>query len=101
MEGLLLGHADVADACVIGIEDKAQATEVPRAYVVLRQGVEASEAKEQELIEWTAKQVAPHKKIRGGIRFVDQVPKSASGKILRRLVREEAKKENRTAGSKL
>lgn len=101
LEGLLLGHADIADVCVIGVEDKSQATEVPRAYVVLRQGVAASEAKEKELVEWAAKQVAPHKKLRGGIRFVDQVPKSASGKILRRLVREEAKKESRMAGAKL
>ncbi|KAK4251924.1 hypothetical protein C7999DRAFT_37294 [Corynascus novoguineensis] len=101
LEGVLIGHQEVADACVIGIEDTAKATEVPRAYVVLRGGVEASEAKAQELVDWVASQVAPHKKLRGGIRFVDQVPKSPSGKVLRRVMREQAKKEQRVSGAKL
>lgn len=97
----MIGHKEVADACVIGVEDRANATEVPRAYVVLRGGVKASEAKAQELADWVATQVAPHKKLRGGIVFVDQVPKSPSGKVLRRVMREQAKKEERTAGAKL
>ncbi|KAK0632259.1 hypothetical protein B0T14DRAFT_417267 [Immersiella caudata] len=101
LEGLLVGHADIADACVIGVEDPAQATEVPRAYVVLRQGVTASEAKAQELSEWVASQVAPHKRLRGGIQFIDQVPKSASGKILRRLMRDQVRKESRAGNAKL
>ncbi|KAK0656753.1 hypothetical protein B0T16DRAFT_44595 [Cercophora newfieldiana] len=97
LEGVLVGHPDVADACVIGIDDPSQATEVPRAYVVLRQGVAASEAKARELGDWVSTRVAPHKKLRGGIRFVDQVPKSASGKILRRLMRDQVRKESRAA----
>ncbi|KAK5658783.1 hypothetical protein OQA88_1594 [Cercophora sp. LCS_1] len=101
LEGVLVGHAEVTDACVIGVEDETQATEVPRAYVVLRQSVVASEAKAQELADWLAKQVAPHKKLRGGIRFVEQIPKSASGKILRRLVRDQAKKETNSPKAKL
>ncbi|KAK4162168.1 hypothetical protein QBC43DRAFT_322514 [Cladorrhinum sp. PSN259] len=101
LEGILVGHKDVADACVIGIEDKNLATEVPRAYVVLRSGVKADDSKAQELVELVATKVAPHKKLRGGIRFVDQVPKSPSGKVLRRLMREQAKKEERATCSKL
>ncbi|KAK4129573.1 acetyl-CoA synthetase-like protein [Parathielavia appendiculata] len=101
LEGILLGHKEVADACVIGVEDQVNATEVPRAYVVLRDRGEASEAKAQELAEWVAAQVAPHKKLRGGIRFVDQVPKSPSGKVLRRVMREQAKKEQWDSGAKL
>ncbi|KAK4105847.1 acetyl-CoA synthetase-like protein [Parathielavia hyrcaniae] len=101
LEGILLGNKEVADACVIGVEDQANATEVPRAYVVLRGGVEASEAKAQELVVWVAAQVAPHKRLRGGIRFVDQVPKLPSGKVLRRIMREQAKKEQRDAWPKL
>lgn len=101
LEGLLIGHDDVADVCVIGVEDKEQATEVPRAYVVLKAGVEASDAKAQELKDWLSKQVAPHKRLRGGIKFVDKVPKSPSGKILRRIVRDEARKADRVAGPKL
>lgn len=98
---MLLGHQDVTDACVIGVEDRAKATEVPRAYVVLRQGVEAGEAKAEQLAEWVASQVAAHKKLRGGVRFVDYVPKSPSGKVLRRVMREQAKQEQRAVGAKL
>ncbi|KAK3995352.1 hypothetical protein QBC44DRAFT_320169 [Cladorrhinum sp. PSN332] len=101
LEGILVGHKDVADSCVVGIEDKSLATEVPRAYVVLRSGVKADDAKAMELIELVATKVAPHKKLRGGIRFVDQVPKSPSGKVLRRLMRDQAKKEERSTGAKL
>lgn len=87
--------------CVIGIEDRAQATEVPRAYVVLRGGIDASEAKASELAEWLATRVAPHKRLRGGVRFVDSVPKSPSGKILRRLMRDEARRLEKADGAKL
>ena len=80
----MIGHKEVADACVIGVEDHAKATEVPRAYVVLRDGVDASEAKAQQLADWVATQVAPHKKLRGGVRFVGQIPKSPSGKEIGR-----------------
>ncbi|KAL2154853.1 hypothetical protein VTH82DRAFT_3529 [Thermothelomyces myriococcoides] len=101
LEGVLISHREVADACVIGVEDATKATEVPRAYVVLRDGVEPSEAKAKELVDWVATQVAPHKKLRGGIRFIDQVPKSPSGKVLRRIMRERAKEEQRRSGAKL
>ncbi|SPQ18158.1 82b9b819-87e3-4015-a837-c6427068c965 [Thermothielavioides terrestris] len=102
LEGVLLGHEDVADACVIGVEDRANATEVPRAYVVLRPGVAAGDAKAEQLAEWVAARVAPHKKLRGGVRFVDHVPKSPSGKVLRRVMRAQAKQqEQRASGAKL
>lgn len=101
LEGLLVGHDDVADVCVIGIEDRELATEVPRAYVVLNAGAEASDDKALELADWLSKQVAPHKRLRGGVVFVDKVPKSPSGKILRRLVRDEARKAERAQGPKL
>ncbi|KAK1781937.1 hypothetical protein QBC45DRAFT_404307 [Copromyces sp. CBS 386.78] len=101
LEGLILGHSDVTDVCVIGVEDHSQATEVPRAYVVLRPGVQANDNKAQEIVDYVAKQVAPHKKLRGGVRFVAEVPKSPSGKILRRLLRDKVRQEERAAGSKL
>ncbi|KAK3898373.1 hypothetical protein C8A05DRAFT_19034, partial [Staphylotrichum tortipilum] len=101
LEGTLLGHRDVADACVIGVEDGANATEVPRAYVVLRAGIDAGEAKAQELMDWVAGRVAPHKKLRGGVRFIKEIPKSPSGKLLRRVLRQEAKREKRGEGAKL
>ncbi|KAK4181655.1 putative 4-coumarate--CoA ligase [Triangularia setosa] len=101
LEGILLTHPDVLDACVIGIEDKGLATEVPRAYVVLREGIARTPIKSQELVDHVTKQVAPHKKLRGGVHFVDQVPKSPSGKILRRIMREQTKRKARQEGSKL
>lgn len=95
LEGILIGHDDVDDVAVIGVYDESQATEVPRAYVVPKKGVEAGKEKEREIVDWLGKKVAGHKRLRGGIRFVDMVPKSASGKILRRLLKEQALKEEK------
>jgi 4-coumarate--CoA ligase len=83
LEGLLVGHEKVADACVLGIYDPDQATEVPRAYVV-----KADATLESEIREWLEVRIAGHKKLRGGVRFVDEIPKSAPGKILRRILRD-------------
>lgn len=101
LEGLLLGHEDVSDVCVIGIYDNNQATELPRAYVTLKTGVQQSDEKAKEIAEWIATKVAPHKRLRGGVYFIDVVPKSPSGKILRRVMRDKVKQEERKAGPKL
>ncbi|NWF67713.1 MAG: 4-coumarate--CoA ligase family protein [Chloroflexi bacterium] len=81
LEGLLLAHEAVADAAVIPVPDE-EAGEIPKAFVVLKphQGIEA-----EELMDYIAEQVAPHKKIRR-VEFVTEIPKSASGKILRRVL---------------
>ncbi|PMD39642.1 acetyl-CoA synthetase-like protein [Hyaloscypha variabilis F] len=93
LEGILISHPDIDDVAVIGIDDKEQATEVPRAYVVPKKGVEAGKATEKRIVEWLDSKVASHKRLRGGVRFVDVVPKSVSGKILRRVLKEMAKEE--------
>jgi len=80
---------------VIGIEDKEQATEVPRAYVVPKKGVKGDKETEKRIVDWLATKVASHKRLRGGVKFVDEVPKSASGKILRRVLKEKAKSEDK------
>lgn len=97
LESLLLSHPKVADVAVIGIEDKEQATELPRAYVVLGHDAKSEDAKTvaKEIIDWTAKKVASHKRLRGGVRIIDEIPKSPSGKILRRLLRDQAAKEGK------
>jgi len=97
LEGLLVDHPAVDDAAVVGIYDKSQATEVPRAYVVAAQGVEKSDKTAKEIQDWLAKKVANHKRVRGGVRFVDEIPKSVSGKILRRLLKVRAQEEEESA----
>lgn len=91
LEGLLASHPKVKDVAVIGIYSKSIASEVPRAYVV--PGAEPSEELKKELIKFVHDRVAQHKRLRGGVEFIDEVPKSASGKILRRLLKEKAKKD--------
>ncbi|KIK15852.1 hypothetical protein PISMIDRAFT_16239 [Pisolithus microcarpus 441] len=91
LESLLLQHPDVADAAVIGVPSK-EATELPRAYVVPARTIKKEETATFALgiQEWVARKVAPHKKLRGGVVLVQQIPKSASGKILRRELRDRA-----------
>ena len=55
----------------------------------------------QEIIDWLAGKVANHKRLRGGVRFVEEVPKSAAGKILRRVLKEKAKEEEKQGRAKL
>jgi 4-coumarate--CoA ligase len=98
LEGILVSHPDIDDVAVIGVEDHAQATEVPRAYVVPKKGVEGGKETEKRIVDWLSAKVASHKKLRGGVRFVDEVPKSATGKILRRVLKEQAKEEVKKGG---
>jgi acyl-CoA synthetase (AMP-forming)/AMP-acid ligase II len=79
LENLLLAHPAVADVAVIPSPDD-EAGEVPKAFVVTR-----SDLTEEEILQWVAEQVAPHKRVRL-VEFTDEIPKSAAGKILRRLL---------------
>ncbi|MCO1579315.1 AMP-binding protein [Crossiella sp. SN42] len=83
LEALLLTHPQIADAAVIGVRD-AEGEEVPKAFVVRQQGAE--ELDEAAVMAFVAGQVAPHKKVRV-VEFLDVIPKSASGKILRKDLR--------------
>ncbi|CAO3624147.1 unnamed protein product [Cunninghamella blakesleeana] len=93
LESLLLTSPLVADCAVIGVYDTANATEIPRGYIVLKEGVEKSDATAKIIQKFIADQVVHYKQIRS-IVFIDVVPKSPSGKILRRILRDEANKEN-------
>jgi len=84
LEALLLTHPAVADAAVVGLPDE-EAGEIPVAHVVLRPGAEATP---EEIQEFVAGQVAHYKQVRRVV-ITDAIPKSASGKILRRVLRDQ------------
>jgi 4-coumarate--CoA ligase len=83
LEALLLTHPAVSDAAVIGVADE-EAGELPTGFVVLRPDVETSA---DDLMAYVAERVAHYKQVRD-IHFVEEIPKSASGKILRRVLRD-------------
>jgi acyl-CoA synthetase (AMP-forming)/AMP-acid ligase II len=82
LEAILITHPQVSDCAVIGIPDE-QAGELPKAFIVPAHAA----LDPDEVIRFVAGQVAPHKRIRA-LELVDEIPKSASGKILRRLLRD-------------
>ena len=84
LEALLLTHPAVLDAAVVRQADE-EAGEVPKAYVVLRPDEASRATAAQAIMDWVAGRVAPHKRIRH-LEFIEQIPKSASGKILRRML---------------
>jgi Acyl-CoA synthetases (AMP-forming)/AMP-acid ligases II len=82
LEALLLTHPAVADTAVIGVTDD-DGEEIPKAFVVRRPDTDVTA---DEVIEFVARRVAPYKKVRR-VEFIDVIPKSASGKILRKDLR--------------
>ncbi|WP_457099380.1 AMP-binding protein [Microbacterium sp. P5_E9] len=82
LEALLLGHPQVMDVAVIGVLDDDK-QEIPKAFIV---AAPDSGLTETEVMEFLAAQVAPHKKVRR-VEFIDAIPKSTSGKILRKDLR--------------
>jgi len=81
LEALILTIPEVMDVVVIPVVDEIGG-EIPRAYVVKRPYTDITE---ETICDFVALKVNPNKKLRGGVRFTDVIPKSASGKILRRI----------------
>lgn len=84
LESVLLSHPEIADAAVIGVHRASDGEELPKAFVVAQRG---SSLNEQQVMDFVAERVASYKKIRI-VEFVQGIPKSSTGKILRRELRE-------------
>ncbi|ERT03076.1 uncharacterized protein SPSK_08924 [Sporothrix schenckii 1099-18] len=88
LEAVLIERSDVVDTAVIGVAVYGE--ERPRAYIVRAAG---SKATGEDIAKWMAARVAPFKRLTGGVVFVDEIPKNPSGKILRKILRDQASKE--------
>ncbi|CRL04138.1 CLUMA_CG017249, isoform A [Clunio marinus] len=89
IEAVLLTNRKIKDAAVIGIPD-SNVGELPLAFVV-----KADESlTEEEVMQFVAKTVSPAKRLHGGVKFINEIPKNPSGKILRRELRDLVKQSN-------
>lgn len=80
LEGIILQIPGVADAAVVGIPD-ARAGELPRAFVVCHP--DSQNLTEAEVQHYVTPKVASYKKLAGGVKFIDVIPRNAAGKVLR------------------
>jgi acyl-coenzyme A synthetase/AMP-(fatty) acid ligase len=97
LEACLMQHPQVIDVAVIGIKSPSQETELPRAYVVCKQTSDAELVvtlpTEEELKTFLGSRLAKYKALDGGVKFVDSLPKTASGKTIKTVVQEAALRE--------
>ena len=87
LEALLQSHDKISDAAVIGVPDE-RFGEAPKAFVVKKDAA----LQEKDVEEFVGSRVAAHKHLAGGVEFIEAIPKSASGKILRRVLKEKEQK---------
>lgn len=87
LEALILTHPNVKDVGVIGIPDET-AGELPMAFVV-KQG----NCTENDIINFVAAKISPAKRLHGGVKFITEIPKGPTGKILRRILRDSIKQQ--------
>lgn len=91
LEALLLEHEDIADAAVIGIPTP-DGDEAPMAFVVRQATASAKKLRKEDVQAFVAGKVVRYKQLKGGVQWLDVIPKNPSGKILRRQLREDWKK---------
>ncbi|KAJ1896137.1 hypothetical protein LPJ66_004175 [Kickxella alabastrina] len=90
LEGILAEHPDVEDAMVMAVYDDEQATEIPKAYIVLRNnagGKEDQDRRARLIVDWLHERVARYKWLRGGFAVISHIPRSPAGKIVRSSLR--------------
>ncbi|XP_077980634.1 uncharacterized protein LOC144435869 [Glandiceps talaboti] len=90
LEALLISHPEIQDAAVIPVQDE-EAGELPKAFIVTN----SRRLLPEDVYKFVEGKVAPFKKLRGGVEFIDEIPKSQSGKILRRLLKDGENKKGR------
>ncbi|KIL87436.1 hypothetical protein FAVG1_09142 [Fusarium avenaceum] len=102
LEAHLLSHPHVFDCAVIQVPDE-RSGEVPKAFVVKSSSAQSLDEKKvvDDILKHVADHKASYKQLRGGVEFLEIIPKSPSGKILRRLLRDKERESRRTQGSKL
>lgn len=90
IENVLFTHPKIQEAAVVGVNlPDDPGTDLPRAYVV----ADPAQVSEHEIKEFVKQRLAPYKQLRGGVVFVNEIPKNAIGKYLRRELRDRAKRE--------
>ncbi|EMF13428.1 phenylacetyl-CoA ligase [Sphaerulina musiva SO2202] len=101
LEAHLLTHPSVNDCVVIGIPSDREG-EVPKAFVVKHPGEKADDATlRKSITKYVEDHKTRYKWLAGGLEFIDVVPKSPSGKILRRLMRDQERAKMKKEGAKL
>ncbi|KAI9659308.1 MAG: hypothetical protein M1821_001566 [Bathelium mastoideum] len=93
LEGVLLDHPGIADAAVLGVKFESNGSELPRAYVVRKPGSTGDLLTAEDVQQYMASKLASYKRLDGGVVFTQSIPKNASGKILKRVLREIAARE--------
>lgn len=94
LESHLISHPHIFDAAVIGVQaPDGSGNEVPRAYIV----ADKTKINEDQVKDFVKSHLAHYKQLRGGVVYLQAIPKSPSGKILRRELRDLAKKDAQAA----
>jgi acyl-coenzyme A synthetase/AMP-(fatty) acid ligase len=91
LEDILLHHQAVADAAVVSTINTDLQTEVPLAYIVLKNKQDEVEKTAMDIINHVKSRVIHYKQLRGGVIWTSSIPKTASGKIRKRELRDQAR----------